>query len=531
MDGPLTRLGYPELSSRCLRVASGFASLGIKRGDRIGVILPNGVAFIEAWFAASILGAVFVPFNFALKGEMLAFQLEDSGISLLCVDSRLAGNLEAVRIPRNVKTIITAREGSDDSEHDILTTGVIHREMQELRGCAEYRLPGESGAISSHRNDQSDLQPAAMLYTSGTTGSPKGVVLAQRAYLNRTYEVTDLLGIRSGGGDMVFLNALPMFHTSGQVMTTLPAFLNGGTVVIEEWFHASRFWKIAAGTGARFSFLLMTMLNSLLKRKEAYVNSSLELILCGGASEGVWREFEESFMVKLLEGFGMTETCGIAIFNRLDDFRRGSIGKPLPSMDAKIEFNGFPEDEAPPETLGEICLRQKVAGTMMLGYHQNGLSEMPAGIAADWLRTGDVGYRDRDGYFYFVERKKDIIRRRGENIAPSDIERTVSLHPLVLEGCAIGEESELGEEEVVIYLVLKDGEKSLRGLEREFLEWLDGQLPFYMMPKKIRIVEALPKTANQKIQRARVREGSELIVTSEIDPEALGFKPSRSPLA
>ncbi|HZW55211.1 MAG TPA: class I adenylate-forming enzyme family protein [Nitrososphaerales archaeon] len=528
IEGPLTSVGYSELATRSLRIASGFASLGAKTGDRIGVILPNGTEFLEAWFASSVIGAVFVPFNFALKGEMLAFQLEDSGVSVLCVEERLAQNLANVKMPRNVHAIVVARrERISEPEDSIpIPRGIVRREMSELRNFDEFTSELWSApSIGEAKDSQADLQPASILYTSGTTGSPKGVVLTHRAYLNRASEVTALLDAKPDAGD-IFLNALPMFHTSGQVMTTLPAFLNGGTVVIEEWFHASRFWKIARKTGSRFSFLLMTMLNSLLKRKESYVKSELERILCGGASASIWREFEESFKVKLLEGFGMTETCGIAIFNKFDDYRVGSIGKPLPSVDAKIEYEGT--EKPTPRKIGEICLRPKIVGTMMIGYH-NG--ELEAGSInasrSTWLHTGDVGYVDEDGFFYFIERMKDIIRRRGENIAPSDIERSVSTHPLVLECCAVGEKSELGEEDVVLYLVLK--EKGALGDPKSFVQWLDRELPFYMMPRTIRIVEALPKTANQKIQRAKVKEG-QVTVISEINLEALGFRPTRLPL-
>jgi crotonobetaine/carnitine-CoA ligase len=304
-------------------------------------------------------------------------------------------------------------------------------------------------------------------------------------------------------------------------MTTLPAIWNAGTVVIEEWFHVSRFWKHAAAYDAKFAFLLMTMVNALLKRTEEFTPNKLELVLCGGATGQMWTDFEKKFWpIKLLEGYGMTETCGVAIFNSRKEMRIGSIGKPLPSMEVRIsDENDLALTESSEK--GEILLRPRIPGTMMLEYFKK-QQETEKAWKGGWLHTGDLGCMDSDGFVYFVERKKDIIRRKGENISPGDIERVVSTHDNVLDCSAVGIRSELGEEEIALFLVVREKFPDIM----LFLKWLDSMLPYYMMPAKLYFVESLPKTANYKIQRNRLREGNVSVIYS-VDVAQAGFTPTR----
>ena len=500
-------INYRDLSSISGKLAAGLRSLGVTRGSRVGCFLYNGTEFVQLWLAVSLLGAIFVPFNIALKGLLLEYQINDSEISILFVDSRLKDS-----IPKLASTSV---------EHLIWVTK------------QEFALPDEFSQVKSLQfkdllslpeTSPSDSEanmldsPLTMLYTSGTTGDPKGVLLSHRAYLNRTREISDLFGAKIGD---IFFNALPLFHTSGQVMTTLPAIWNAGTVVIEEWFHVSRFWKHAAAYDAKFAFLLMTMVNALLKRTEEFVPNKLELVLCGGATGQMWTDFEKKFWpIKLLEGYGMTETCGVAIFNSRQETRVGSIGIPLPSMAVRISDENDRALTEPSEK-GEILLRPRIPGTMMLEYYKK-KQETEKAWRDGWVHTGDLGYIDSDGFVYFVERKKDIIRRKGENISPGDIERVVSTHDNVLDCSAVGIRSELGEEEIALFLVVREKFPDIM----LFLRWLDSMLPNYMMPAKLHFVESLPKTANYKIQRNRLREGNVSVIYS-VDVAQAGFTPTR----
>jgi crotonobetaine/carnitine-CoA ligase len=499
------QISYKDLFAGSRRLADGLRSLGATRGSRVGCLLYNSTEFVELWFAVSLIGAIFVPFNTALKGLLIEYQIKDSEISILFVDSRLNDAIPKME-NASLKKLIWVNKGKDDSAN---FSWIESMSFDNLVINAET-------SPSDFRAKMLD-DPLTMLYTSGTTGDPKGVILSHRAYLNRTREVCDLLGARDGD---IFFNALPLFHTSGQVMTTLPAIWNSGTVVIEEWFHVSRFWKHAAAFDAKFSFLLMTMVNALLKRRDEFVPNKLELVLCGGATSQMWVDFEKAFSIKLLEGYGMTETCGVAIFNSRQDMRIGSVGKPLPSVEVSIsdKNNGVLND---PNLRGEILLRPKVSGTMMIEYFKK-KQETEKARKDGWLHTGDLGYFDDDGFVYFVERKKDIIRRKGENISPGDIERIVSSHDNVLECSAVGMRSELGEEEIALFLVTKEKFVDIT----IFLNWLDSFLPYYMMPAKLNFVDSLPKTANYKVQRNRLREGKVSIMYS-VDVAETGFKSTR----
>ena len=499
------RISYKELLHTSMRLASGLRSLGVSAGSRVGCFLYNGIEFVQLWFAVSLLGAIFVPFNIALKGILLEYQIRDSEISIIFVDSRLMDSIPKLGKTNLQKLIWVDKGRTDPREFNLIES----MRFKDLQTSSEVN-PSDFGTNMLD-------EPLSMLYTSGTTGDPKGVVLSHRAYLNRTKEICDLFGTKDGD---IFFNTLPLFHTSGQVMTTLPAIWNSGTVVTEEWFHVSRFWKHAAAFDARFSFLLMTMVNALLKRKEEFVPNKLELVLCGGATGEMWMDFEKAFSVKLLEGYGMTETCGVAIFNSGREARLGSIGKPLPSVEVSIS-DEHSRVLREPDLKGEILLRPKISGTMMIEY-LNKKRETEEAWKGGWLHTGDVGYFDNDGFVYFVEREKDIIRRKGENISPSDIEKVVSTNDNVLECSAVGIISDLGEEEIALFLVTKEKIPDIT----VFLKWLDSRLPYYMMPSKLSFVESLPKTANYKVQRNLLREGK-ISITCTLDVAQTGFRPTK----
>ena len=501
-------LSYRDLSISSRKLAAALRSLGAKNGSRIGCLLHNSAEFVQLWFAVSLLGAILVPFNFALKGLLLEYQITDSEISILFVDSRLREAIPKLQSTK-VRNLVWVNRRESIVPPDF---GIKSLHFQDLLDFPEIEDPSNSETVAE------ETAPLAILYTSGTTGDPKGVVLSHRAYLNRTREICNLFGTRSGD---IFYNTLPLFHTSGQVMTTLPAFRNSGTVILEEWFHASRFWRNASLFGARFTFLLMTMMSVLLKRDEEFVPNKLELALCGGATGQTWSDFEKRFSpIKLLEGYGMTETCGVAIFNSREHLRVGSIGKPLPSVAVRISENGESAGKDSKER-GEILLRPLISVTMMSEYFKK-KEETESSWQNGWFHTGDLGYVDDGGFVYFVERKKDIIRRRGENISPGDIERVVSTHDNILECSAVGIKSELGEEEIALFLVVKEKFADLQ----PFLSWLDAMLPYYMMPSKLNFVESLPKTANHKVQRNRLREGI-FPVDYSIDLAAIGFKTTK----
>lgn len=465
---------YAELDSETSRLAASLEAAGVMRGERVGALMENSPEMVCVWLATLRAGCVFVPFNTALRGEMLGYQLYNSGVRLLFVDSNLLGSLEGVPL-RGVRVVVN-RAGE---------------------GLAGISVNG-GGTHAPVRVDPSD--PAVILYTSGTTGSPKGVVLPHYAFINRVTEIERIVHL---GSDDVLYNSLPLYHTSGQVMTTLPALLNGLTVVQQGRFHASTFWSLAASSGATVSFLLNRMVNILLNTRERFERSPLRVVMCGGVRRDSLRMFEEVFGVRLLEGFGMTETCGIALYNTLDEGREGSVGKPLPSVEAKILGVGAE---------GELMLRPKVPNTMFTGY----LGEAPIDWGrGEWFNTGDILRVDTEGFFYYVERKKDLIRSRGENIAPTTIESAVEGFPGVVECAAVGVPSGLGDEDILVAIKAAVEVKPL-----ELMAYLRERLPYYMLPRYLLFLDEIPKTPTQKLRREAVRG---LGLNGAVDVSQLGF--------
>ena len=486
MIWPGSKITYGELDSKTSQVACSLSKSGLSRGDRVGAFMLNSPEMVYAWLGALRAGCVFVPYNSALKGDFLGFQIRDSKPKLLFVDSSLSEQLP--------------RDGISD-------TRIVFNDGSES-GMKSFI---ESGEKTLSPADVDPSSPAEILYTSGTTGSPKGVVLSHYSFVNRVNEVAKIVDLRPSD---VTYNVLPLFHTSGQVMTTLPALMNGLTVVEDTWFHASHFWSYAEENGATVSFLLMRTANTLLQRSD-YVANDLRVVMCGGVKKEIILEFERRFKIRLIEGFGMTETCGIAIFNTVHENVLGSIGRPLPSVEAMIvDSEGRP---ASSNVKGELLLRARVDHTMLEEYF--GLPRESVRGSGGWFATGDLAYFDRDGHFYYVEREKDVIRVKEENIIPSDIERTAESHPEVLESAAVGIKTVSGDEEILLALKLKTRVEPL-----ELLSFLDTKLPFYMVPRYLLYLQEIPKTPNQKVSRKMVRD---IGLARAIDANLLGFKPTR----
>lgn len=493
---------YDELEARAARIAGKLKDLGVAAGDRVALFMTNSFEFLYCWFAAMKLGAILVPLNIALKGDLLAYQLNDSGSKVAIVEKALAEPYLAVksRLRQVEHHVFLDREDPSKAPEGFIPFKELF-EGEEVRG----------GQGPNY------YDPATIMYTSGTTGPPKGVVLPHYAYINTALTNAETAEAREGD---VFFSTVPFFHTSGQLQIVLPAMIHDLEFAFEPWFSASKFFEQAKKYGATATFLLGTMVNMLLKQPEGPFDRAhkLRVAMTGGAKKHEWEAFEKRFGVKVLEGYGMTELGAIAIFNRSNACRVGSVGKPLPYFEAKIVDEH--DNELPPYTKGELVIRPKVPYTMMLEYF-NKPKETVEAWRNLWFHTGDILYMDEDGFFYYVERKKDVIRRRGENISPYDIESVANQHPKVLESVAVGVPSEVGEEDVKIYVKLKPNE-TLDPLE--LLKWLDERLPYYMVPRYVEFVDEIPKTPTQRPQRYLLRQRG---IGQAFDAYKAGFKPKR----
>jgi crotonobetaine/carnitine-CoA ligase len=491
-------VSYAELDRESDRVASGLAALGVGRGNRVGALLLNGPEFLSLWFGTTKAGAALVPLNTALKGEILRYEIADASPKAIVVDARLWEPYGQVREDLHIPREFVLPFGSEGPP----TPANID---------PWARLLGDVGGAP--RLDLQPWEPASVLYTSGTTGPPKGAVIPHEKCLVTSREI----GLRSRlSPDSVLFTGLPLFHCNAQEMTTLTALLNDLTAAYEERFHASTYWETAARMGASHVSLLISMVNVLFKQppKATDATHPVRVALTAGATKEVWPQFERRFGLTIIELYGMTECGCTTLMNPPEAIRVGSVGTPLGFVEAQVV-----DDLDRPVavgTRGELIVRPRVPFSMFLRYLNKPEQTVDAWRNL-WFHTGDYVTRDADGYYYFVDRKKDVIRRRGENLAPYDVESVLNTHPAVFESVVVGVPSPLGEEDVKAFVVLRPG----AAVEpRALFEFCVEELPFFMVPRYLEIVAEIPKTANQKAQRYLLKgKRSE----HDVDREALGI--------
>ena len=495
---PDGRLSYSELDERSEHVGSALRRAGFSTGDRVGALLFNCRAFVDLWFGAAKAGVVLVPLNTALKGGLLRYELEDAAPRGLVIDRRLWPAYSEVRSELSI-----AREWSVDLEG---TGGDLPEAVPPFAELLE-------GPASDPPPPPQPWDPASILYTSGTTGPPKGAVIPHEKLMRTPREIGARSRLTEGS---VLFTALPLFHCNAQEMTTLTALLYDLTAVFDERFHASSYWELAAQHGATHVSLLISMVNVLFKQPPRASDRAhfVRTALTAGATKEVWPRFEERFGVTIIELYGMTECGCTTLMNPPHAIRVGSVGTPLGFVEAAVVDDV--DRPVGPGVRGELVVRPRAPYTMYLGY----LNKPDKTAEAErnlWFHTGDYVTRDADGYYYFVDRKKDVIRRRGENLAPYDVESALNQHPAVFESVVVGVPSPLGEEDVKAFVTLRPG----ASVEpRELFEFLARVLPFFMVPRYLEFLDEIPKTANQKAQRylLKGRRGDR-----EVDREALGI--------
>jgi long-chain acyl-CoA synthetase len=463
---------YAEFADRVAQVAAGLRARGVGEGDVVGVILPNSPHYLEVWWAILWLGATFNPVNPALTSREAVGILSDSGAICVVCSPEARDGLEEHRAELPALREIIVAEGDDP--------------LAALRGDGSA---GEPAAA-----DGETL--AALVYTSGTTGRPKGAMLTHANLLANAWQLGEPLPI--GRGDVMGM-VLPLFHVNAQVVTTvIPMFL-GAQVGMWERFSASQFW----GEVARFEPITFssvpTMLAALLHAPgadEAEVNT-LRFVICGAAplSPALFRRFEEKFGVRVLEGYGLTEaTCCSTLNPFIGPRKIGSIG--IPTRGQEVVILDDDSNPVPDGTRGEVCVR---GPNVMKGYFQRPDANAET-LRDGWLHTGDVGYRDEDGFFFLVDRKKDMIIRGGENIYPREIEDVLLEHPGVKEAAVVGRADEVRGEEVHAVVAVTPGTE-IAALE----EHSRARLAPFKVPSSWEVLPELPKTSTGKIDKKPLR--------------------------
>lgn len=481
-DGRDLRVG--ELEARSLRVAGALQAWGVERGDRVAVMMGNVPEFVETWFAIARSGAIEVPVHVAYRGPLLEHVLRESGARVLFCDADLADRLAGLDLPELERVVV--RGGV--SALDLPQLSVCER-AAALAGAPDPELPALAGE-----------DPSCILYTSGTTGPSKGVVLSHSANLHLARSAIEFMRY---GPDDVLYTAFPLFHVNAKYTSVTAALLSDARLVVDQKLSASRFWARMRETGVTAFNAMGSMLSILANQppgpgdRDHCVNRCYE----AGCPAALTRPFEERFGVTLYEHYGMTE-IGIATLNLPTPGRAGSCGKPAPWFEVRLADER--DREVTPGEVGEIQVRPREPGIVLQEYWRRP-DATSAGFRNLWFHTGDRARQDADGYLYFVDRTKDSIRRRGENISSFEVENVVDAFPGVLESAAYGVPSELGEEEVMVAIVAEPG----AALDiAALLEHCDANLARFSVPRYVRRLDALPKTPSERTQKFRLREAA-----------------------
>jgi long-chain acyl-CoA synthetase len=466
------RLSYAALDDASARTASLLRERGVRAGDRVGLMLPNVPHFAIAYYGVLRAGATVVPMNVLLKRREVEFLLADSGAKLLLAWHGFAEEAQLGAADAEVECMIVA-----PAEFGELLAGVA-----PLPDIAERR-PADTAVI---------------LYTSGTTGAPKGAELTH-ANLGRNAEVaTRLFDLDA---DSMTLGSLPLFHSFGQTCALNASVLAGAGVTLLPRFDPDRALEIVERDEVSVFMGVPTMYNALLNHPDRarFDVSSLRLCVSGGASlpMELLHAFEREFGCKILEGYGLSETSPIASFNHPDRERKpGSIGTPIKGVEMKLLDSAG--DDVPLGEVGEIVIR---GHNVMKGYWRKPEATAEAISAEGWFHSGDLARMDEDGYFFIVDRKKDLIIRGGYNVYPREIEEVLFSHPGVREAAVVGvPHDELGEEVGAAVALQPDADVT----EDELRDFVKGQIAAYKYPRLVWFVDELPKTATGKILKREI---------------------------
>ena len=459
---------YAEFVAAVRRATGMLAARGIRKGDVVSLLLPNSVEYIIAYFACWELGALAGPVNGHLKAQEIEFVVSNSEAKLMLINSAFVGKVESLDVPRVVF--------DDESE---ATRGFEQQKADQI---------GED-------------DDAIIIYTSGTTGKPKGCLLTHGNVIANARQISQWLGFTESDR---LLTIMPLFHMNAVSVTTMSALYAGGSTVVSQKFSASRFWNIISDYQITSFGSVATMLSMLLATYPDGVPAGLKtdqlrFAMCGSAPvpAEVLRRFEKTFNCLVVEGYGLSESTCRSTFNPPDQRRRpGSCGLPIGNEMRVVDDD---DNDVPDGELGEIVLRGE---NILKGYFKNAAATATA-FRNGWFRTGDIGYRDADGFYFIVDRKSDMIIRGGENIYPREIDEVLYQHPQIAAAAVIGVPDELYGEDVAAVVVLKPDAKVS---EQELIEFCKARLADYKCPKTVRFVDDIPKGPTGKLLKRELAQ-------------------------
>ena len=480
----LVRHGEVRRSARAMRdaAAGGAATLaaaGVVPGDRVAIMCGNGLPLLDTWLACGWLGAISAPLNTAARGAQLEHTLANSAPRVLVIDAELLEFLDYVALPPSLERIWTVSSASATA----------------LGGVPVEPLPAPREPIDAHPVRPGDT--LTILYTSGTTGVSKGVCCPHAQFYWWALLTGRELGV-TGADDLY--TVLPLFHTNA-LNAFVQALLVGARFHLGPRFSASRFWREVREADATVTYLLGAMVHILLKQPPSPEDTAhrLRIILSPATPAELVERFQRRFGPTLLDGYGSTET-NMILSNLIERHRPGMMGRVVEGFEAKVVDED--DNELPAGTPGELVVRAREPFSFATGYF--GMPEQTVEAWRNlWFHTGDRVVCDEDGVFRFVDRLKDAIRRRGENISSYEVEQALLSHADVLAVAVVPVPSELGEDEVMAFVVPREG----AGPDPVALvRHCEPRLAYFAIPRYLELVDELPLTENGKVRKFVLRE-------------------------
>lgn len=475
---------YEQVNERIDRAAAVWHELGVRHGDRVAFMLDNSPEFLYAWLGLAKIGAALVAINTGFKTAEATYVTRDSGARF------------ALIAPEHLPVYHGVEDAAPDLQK-VLSVGEVAGRDDFLRLLAQVdpRVP-DAGV----RGDD----VISLIYTSGTTGNPKGVMQTQRNFVLTGEAYPHWMGMTKG---QRIYACLPLFHINSQAYATMGAIGAEGVLVLAPRFSARRFWpEVRRHRVNVFNFIgAMTVI--LAKKDPEPEDADNDVHVAYGVPAlpaEIVQDIQRRFGLRVISGFGMSETT----FGLLEPLegkrRRGTMGVPRHHPDPSVPRTeaAIVDDDGtrlPPGTVGELVLRNTA---MMKGYFNDPEQTAEALSPDGWLATGDSAWCDADGYYYFVDRKKDIVRRRGENVSSLEVERVVNEHPGVLESAVVGVASELTDEDILVYVVPR---QAAHVRAEEIIDWCEQRLAAFKIPRYVDFVDDLPKTPTAKIEKHRLR--------------------------
>ncbi len=492
------QLTYGEFYDEVLRSARALHELGVAKGDRVAMLVPNSPDFLVTWMAAAHLGAVPAPMNIQLKARSISGQVDQIGASAVVVDESLLTSIDPSSLSHQPHLLTTRNRSSASGPGGV--------EPSRAGGAGGGDRAGwlDLDELSSAQEPQPvpvDVEPSdlgAIIFSSGTTGLPKGVAGYQHTYLSSAADCAAIMGLDQD--DRIYC-CLPLFHGNPQLMAFLPVLAVGASMVVAQRFSASQFWDDTRRYGATGFTYVGTMLQIIVKQDERPDDSSNPVEFCfgGGATPELYRTMLDRFGVELIECYGLIESGGVVTSTVRGATEAEGCGPPRSCFEVAIlDANDQP---LPVGEQGEIAVRPRVPFSQSSGYYENPQATLDL-CRNLWMHTGDVGRLDERGWIHFVGREKDSIRRRGENISATEVEHVLERHPAIAEVAVVAVPDDLSGEEIKACIVVAEG----RELDpADVWEFASSELADFMVPRYLEVVDKFEKTGSQRVLKAPLR--------------------------